>query len=381
MTSEPDNRASFSVSRRTKRFAFLVVAIFLGLCAAIFTGELLVRLVAPQNLTGSWTELSDRGYYINRADALVQHQLGERVVTYRFNVHRLRGGPVDFSLPRVLMLGDSYTFGYLVREEDTFISHLQDFADRLFRRRVQFLNGGAPGWGTASYLAFLEEFGATLAPDAVVVFLNTDDLGRSLKSQMYVPASGDSLRLTFHQNRLKIAPFKRFVNRLPGYHWLLEHSHLLQLVRNAYVRWHQNRHGHARFEDMVIPASGDLRIQPHEARRYGRALFRRMRDWCAAHDARLLVLTTGFHTAPETDGVVDPTAAFIRQAARIFREEGIPFKDLTPEVLPVVLSAPQTYFIPEDGHPNSATHRLIAEKAWPWLRLWLERWYGPASGD
>lgn len=61
--------------------------------------EVLVRLFAPQNLSGSWTEISDWGYYMNRAGAKVRHQFNNRIVTYRFNDgYFVRTGTADFKI-------------------------------------------------------------------------------------------------------------------------------------------------------------------------------------------------------------------------------------------------------------------------------------------
>ena len=47
--------------------------------------EALVRLTVPQNLSGSWRELSqDKSYLLNKSSGISKHQFGERQVVYRF---------------------------------------------------------------------------------------------------------------------------------------------------------------------------------------------------------------------------------------------------------------------------------------------------------
>ena len=53
-----------------------------------------------------------------------------------------------------------------------------EFGERSFN----LVNAAAGGWGTADYVAYVEEFGNIVRPDVILVFLNTDDVGRSFKS-------------------------------------------------------------------------------------------------------------------------------------------------------------------------------------------------------
>lgn len=352
----------------SKRIIFAAATVFLSVLVVAILSELLIRIFAPQDLSGSWTEISDWGYYINKSDAEVRHQFGKRVLRYRFNDLHLRGGEIAAHIPKILVLGDSYTFGFLLPEKDTFVQQLQARADVDFGSgSLQFLNGGIVGGSTATNLAFLEQFGEQIKPQGVLVFLNTDDIGRSIKNQLYVLQKANSLDLHLHKNRLKIGKYKRLVNHLPFYQWLLEHSHLVQFLRVRFLVYFQERHGDARFEEMIIPASNELQIQPDFARAYGHALFRRMQKWCSAHGAKLLVLTTGFHFL-QKENPTEPTVAFMSQADEIFRHEAIPFKDISPAVERVVEGNLDSFIIPADGHPNASANRLIAELAWSWLK-------------
>jgi len=357
------------VSKGAKDYFFSSIMVMGSLVTASILAEILVRFLLPQNLSGSWTEITDWGYYVNKANARVRHQFSSRVVYYRFNENRLRGGPIQPCLPKALVLGDSYTFGALIEEEATFIQRLQSLADStLGERKIQFLNGGMVGWSTATYLAFLEQFGETIAPEIVIAFLNTDDIGRSIKNQLYLLENRDTLELKLHMNRLKIGKYKRFFNRLPLYQWFLEHSHLVQFLRVRFVAHFQRKHGDNRFEETLIPVSRDLRIDPAWAIAYGQALFRRMKKWCERRQVKLFVITTGFHFIYDEEGDgMEPTVAFMGKADSIFAQEGIPFKDITTEVRSAIGNDLDAFIIAGDGHPNEAANRVIAESAWSWL--------------
>lgn len=352
-----------------RHFIFYITMFAVSLLMAFLLVEMLVRIVFPQNLSGSWTEITDWGYYVNKANAQTQHQFKQRVVEYRFNDSHIRGSSLQSDIPKVLVLGDSYTFGFLIDEQYTFVQRLQFFADSSFgKRQVQFLNGGVTGWSTATYLAFWEQFGNTIAPEAVVVFFNTDDIGRSIKNQLYLLVDPQRFELELDTKQLKVEKYKQFFNNLPFYQWFLEHSHLVQFFRVRFMIYFQRKHGDSRFIDMVVPASPDLATDPSWAQAYGRALFRRMKKLCDSRNVKLFVITTGFHFMHHDSGKeVDPTAAFMQEAKNIFKQEGILFKDISLEMQSAIGNNIEAFVIADDGHPNEAAHKLIAQNAWAWL--------------
>ena len=131
----------------------------------------------------AFTEPNPRARYYGLANSETVQQYGDRKGTYRFNAEHLRGGPVRKGVPHVLVLGDSFVFGALLDEPFSPVAKLNEFAagDKEFGPdAVQFLDGSLGGWGTADYLAYLEEFGPRLAPKAVVVMLSFNDIDRSV---------------------------------------------------------------------------------------------------------------------------------------------------------------------------------------------------------
>lgn len=345
-----------------KNLALLVVAI----AVALLLAEGAVRLLLPQPLSGSWRVQTETGLLVNKSQGSARHQFDRRVVHYRFDDPHLRdlgASPTERSR-RILVLGDSFTFGWLLADADTYAARLQALVDAEFGAgRFVLLNAAAGGWGAADYLFFLEDFGPQIRPDAVLVFLNTDDIGRSFASPLLEVSEGGA---GYVVNRVLIPPsrLKQWLNAEPAYsayQWLLEHSHLVQLVRRTAVQ----RIGAANVGLAGPPALGP-RSDPQAAGpdpvRLGEALFRRMRDWCSAHHAVLWVTTTGFHHAPtEARPSPEPTAAFVASAAGTFAALGVPYYDISPAVGPVIQAAPQDYTISGDGHPNERAAQLVAD--------------------
>jgi len=91
------------------------------------------------------------------------------VTTNRFG---LRDEEVDFSRPRILCLGDSYTFGYGVENDETFCALLE----RRFGKKYDFVNVGfADGFSPDSYALWLAKYKGTFDPTAIIVSLFPND--------------------------------------------------------------------------------------------------------------------------------------------------------------------------------------------------------------
>jgi lysophospholipase L1-like esterase len=98
----------------------------------------------------------------------------ERVVLVRTNALGLRGTETPAGKPpgvtRVLALGDSFTFGDAVELEETWPRRLEARLNEAGGpRRVEVVNAGVSGWGTAHQLLFTRAFADRLAPDLVVL--------------------------------------------------------------------------------------------------------------------------------------------------------------------------------------------------------------------
>jgi lysophospholipase L1-like esterase len=362
-----------------RRLLFSLMFIVVLLLTGLGVGEWCVQLLAPQNLHGRWSEAANSGLHINRANWTAYHGFQDLQVTYRFNEYHLRGGQVPAG-KRVLVLGDSFTFGWLLEEPATYVQRLADQAEREFGpEQLAFLNGGKGGWGTGDYLAFLEEFGERLAPEIVVVFLNFADIHRSLSAGHYQLTDTD--HLIVERVPRGVSCWRRWTDHSRLYDWLLSHSHLFHLARSQFfgcnrmcVRWRpRDRIGNCIQGKRQLDPPDEATIA--EGTLLGQALFRRMHQWCQARQVPLFVLTTGYqgkyHVPPEWAGPID--IAFLKTAEAFFAREGIPFKDLTPELLRAVNGQWGNFTIAGDGHPNAAGAKLVADLAWSWLGLNLHR--------
>jgi lysophospholipase L1-like esterase len=74
---------------------------------------------------------------------------------------------------RIVVLGDSVTFGQAVRQEDTYPEQLEGMLDN-----VEVINAGVSGYGTNEELLFLKETAIQYKPDMIIVGYGLNDLGK-----------------------------------------------------------------------------------------------------------------------------------------------------------------------------------------------------------
>ena len=357
---------------RRRKIGFGVLALHLSLGLALGLGELLVRLTSPQDLSGTWREYSSGGYLMNKASGTARHQSGKRLVHYRFNDQHLRAAPLaaeSAKTTRVLALGDSFTFGWLLDEPDSYVGQLQARADAaLGPGKVELLNGAAGGWGTEEYTAFLEDYGASIRPHVVLVFIGVDDTERAKQGQLFRLSDPSQLELRRTGQRAPESRLKRLANAFPGYQFLLEHSHLLQLLRQFSLRaqlgaWNAADRPQA---PAVIPS-----VAPDDpAVLKENALLLRIAAWCRKHGTTLLVVTNWPVDAKYTPVLPERNQhnlAFRAQAAQFLGARGIPFFDAGPAIGTQIGDDLDTYVIKNDSHPTETGAKAIAEAIWPWL--------------
>jgi len=221
---------------------------------AVLLAEILAALVAPSTRVtrdilgrrpievtpGLYREMVHDGqaYTDLQPGARGRHRLlNDYDVALRFSQLGTRSpdlGPREPGEFRVLILGDSQTFGHGVAEESTFVNRLQDLLRADAGAPVRVINGGVAGYGTYEALWKLERLAPVVQPDLVLAVVFADnalvpdegnDLWNNVERAARREATGATPALPSTRLRTPVRPPARARLR-----FLADHSHLYGLL-------------------------------------------------------------------------------------------------------------------------------------------------------
>lgn len=163
---------------RKKKVGFALIAVVVFALLA----ELGVRLVClvigrtPYTVATPWMRADDELLFVFKPH--FQGRIYD--ADARINNLGLRGDDVTQGKPpgawRALCLGNSTTFGYSVKEGESYPARLQQrLRERYPDRRIEVLNAGTPSYTTYQGLRYLETRGLKFQPDVVVAAFGHND--------------------------------------------------------------------------------------------------------------------------------------------------------------------------------------------------------------
>jgi lysophospholipase L1-like esterase len=373
-----------------KRLALLLLIVL----ALVAVAEIAVRAFWPQPAF-----YASPGLYV--LDPKVGHRMrpglkgvlgnfAEFTTQVRVNQLGIRGpevGPVRPGVRRVLVLGDSFTFGMGVEEQDAFPAQL---AAELGRRGVpaEGINAGIGGYGVPDEVRWFEQYGREIHPDVIVLGIFT---GNDLQDA----APDRPPAFVSHGELLD----KAELSRSQLFHWLYQHSQLFALVkyslpapvdRTIRRTFHMPEPSAIRGlrEEMALY---DPRNRPRAelGGQASEAAIRRLLTLAQADHATVVALLLPsklqaddvewngalrqLHLAPSQADRSLPNEIF----SRVLERCGVPALDLTP-MLSEALRHGEADFFPRDQHYTVEGNRRIAQAAAGFL-LRSPGWLEPAS--
>ncbi len=207
-----------------KRIISYLIILSIGLIAALGILEIFVRVFFPQDDYMEWF-LSDKRYgHINKSNFYQRYKYPrhEYAVDIRTNSMGLRDREYDLTrrdYKRVLLLGDSFTFGFGQNAEDLFDEKLERLLNGSGKKYF-VINAGVGGWGTLQEATYARDHFEIFRPDIIVItFCGNDPVDDFL-----YPG---------------IKPFQKWLFYFPWRKMLKDHSHLFRLLAKGYykARW------------------------------------------------------------------------------------------------------------------------------------------------
>jgi lysophospholipase L1-like esterase len=228
---------------------------------------------------------------------------------------------------RILVIGDSYTWGYAVAEEEAFPQTAERLLQERGHRHIEVINGGIPDYNTRQERQLLARLTPIYQPDAVFLAYLVND---AEPSTAMPTAPEETFR---HAKSWFLAELKDVANR--------------RLFRRSVLRSVKDTPG-ANYLDGFAEDSLKWRDS--------KQAIREMRDMCAAADIPFAVLILPDFTQSFDDRY--PWRPIHEAVASWGGEMRVPVFDL---LVPFLGEDHVALWVPWDGHPNAEAHRRIAE--------------------
>ncbi len=341
---------------------FLVAAT--GTLLAFFLAEGILGLILPPPIV--WRTPQER--YENHPTRLFALRPDQRAFTHdkpvRINALGLRGGEVTIPKPeksyRIVVMGDSVTFGNGVGDGETYSAQLARTLHESGLRRVEVINAGIPAYDTWQHALLLEELVISLEPNIVILGFYQNDI--SPRPNVLRPVIGQNGE-----------PPRRGLGAWLGDRRiaLLKKSRVLVLAREAYLR--------ARAKWSPSPAAARrmalLKGGQHPALQAGwREVSGSLDRMRALLDGAGIPFRIVIFPMPEQVWNTEAnTSAYQGYFQDIAREIGVPTLDLLP-AFRTAISPGKSLYISWDWHPNPEGHQLAAQAIASYVRPLVTEW-------
>ena len=330
-----------------KRIARLLVTSLAITSVFLVTGELSIRLLwAPPSFHQpqvvhekherlGWTMKPQQTGYMMGIPASI-------------NEFGLRGNPISLSKPpnkeRILVLGDSNTFGYLTEDENVYPFLLERQLNAIpGTSKFEVINAGHQRYAPSQQLDYLQLYGMDFQPDTLVV-------GVYRWRNLY---RGENWDGEFE------SPKEKYVQRLwekyPRMMWLVKNSAVITLARDRLARVSKSVSGLITYGKAEKLSAEKLNQFNEDFQRYYSTLL----EFTSRNEMRLILVYL-----PHADNVRSRQRdergwAFIEEFSRRSRVEAIDMFDAFVEAHHVQLK--ELYF-PYNDHFTSVGHQLVAQE-------------------
>jgi len=230
---------------------------------------------------------------------------------------------------RILVLGDSFTVGYEVGQQETFAFVLEQFL-RKNGINAEVINAGMSGNSNAEELVFLEQEGIKYHPDIVILGFFANDPVDNIKADLYRLKNG---KLILNKKEyLPATQVSNYLNSFWIYRWLSEHSYLHNYLNNLATQYFKKRLVQKKASEIqtLLPKNQE---QKYPVREYkdvlAAALIQKIYSVSQAHGIKFILLDishprTLSHSFPRDIIDLDKVADVYLDSSQLFK----PYKGL-----------------------------------------------------
>lgn len=212
--------------RRQRLFQVLVPLVTCILTVAAIELGLAIFYPVPFSIeTNMYFEPDPYTGFRLRPGGTGHYQMGIPAVA---NSHGHRDVEVSLKKPpgvfRILVLGDSFTVGSNVRQEEAYPKVLERRLQSKYGPHIEVVNAGTGGWEPIQYALYFEHYGYQFEPDLILIgfFVGNDTFdAQTSADQLYTAILGHIVS--------REAAARRFIKPKV---FLYDHSHLARLLMN-----------------------------------------------------------------------------------------------------------------------------------------------------
>jgi hypothetical protein len=284
-----------------RKIALRILLVAGGLVVACLIGDAIVYArfkrtlaVFPRYVTNAaYGDYRIRG---NVPNARYHHKSLDGKWEFRINGQGFRGDrDFEYAKPkdvvRILVLGDSFTIGFEVQQDETYSAVLDKYLNSK-GMRAEVINAGVSGFGNAEELAFLEQEGMKFNPDFVVLGFYENDITDNVRSDLF--RLDNDGQLTVHSKTyLPAIKTRNFLNSFALYRWLSENSYLHAYLNNAATMYVKTRVLEENQTKVVQEPGKDA--ESYE-KKMAMALLRRIHECASAGNAKFILLDVARQT-------------------------------------------------------------------------------------
>jgi hypothetical protein len=352
-------------SKRIKTCVFAVFTVIATVSACLLGLELIMRIVyfQPKGRAAvpyeyRLSELKGVQYELTPGHTF-QWKYGARKlfdrgfsIPVRINAHGYRGREVMDPVPddhfRILAVGDSFTLGLGVREEDTWVIQLENLLKTESTSipakqyaSIEIINAGTGSWNTQTEYQYLRQKGMTHNPDAVILGFFVNDFRVDDSAEYMITETGHLKRK--HGGKRSTELQSVLYEDSTSKNWrdtLVESSHL--------IRWISGRN--MIFQTQALMAS----YGTHEKERV----------YTAVRGIHAITQNAGipFYMclfAHVEDTVSPPDDRALNELADVCRSLDIPVLRMDEALKG--FKAADLWVHPKDRHPNAIAHSFYAQ--------------------
>jgi lysophospholipase L1-like esterase len=381
-----------------KDFGVVLLQVLLAFAAFALILEPAVRILRPQSLLMKGKETffpgdPDLQFAIrpNAETVLARRDFKIKIASNALGFRDVNRGPKDGAL-RVLVLGDSFTFGWGAERDATFEVQMERLqaAARAERHEppLEVVNAGVPGYNLYQSLLALGKKGWKVDPDVVVLaaFIQ-NDFSENSETEAWLERKKTRPR----QEKERGGVVGWLEEHSQAYVWLrvkYKSSYRLQRMWYKLTRPFNKKEERYKYRNLLVfqkPVPAEMETEW----RLSEQLLVRLRDAVRARGRRLLVALVPSELQVvrgvwERDGRkegLDPGSFDLEapnlRVAAFCHAAGIPVVDLLP-AFRAASRGGEVLYLPSDHHWNAEGHRLAAEILLAELRK--RGWLAPSPG-